>query len=92
MSPFVCTISISHQSMYGFAPLEGSLKVLIGILVSLVGVAPAFAQGAWWINHPAPAPAPDLAVGVPAVLAVIGAYVIARLVIRRRATAQTIAS
>jgi len=78
--------------MYGFVPLEGSLKVLVGILVSLVGVAPAFAQGAWWINHPAPAPAPDLAVGVPAVLAVIGAYAIARLVIRHRATAKTIAS
>jgi hypothetical protein len=69
------------------------LKVLVGILVSLVSVAPAFAgNGGWALNHPAPAPAPDLAVGAPAVLAVIAAYAIARLVIRNRATSKAIAS
>ena len=55
------------------------MKVLVGILVSLVGVAPASAgNGGWALDHPAPAPAPDLAVGAPAVLAVIAAYAIAR--------------
>jgi hypothetical protein len=68
------------------------LKVLLGMLVSLVSVAPALAQGSFIINHPAPAPAPDLAVGAPAVLAVIAAYAIARLVIRHRATSKAIAS
>ena len=84
---------LPQLKLFGLVPLEGSLKVLLGLLVSLVGVAPALAQGSFIINHPpAPAPAPDLAVGEPAVLAVIAAYAIARLVIRHRATSKAIAS
>jgi len=75
----ICTIYAVNQSLFGFVPLESSLKVLVGILVSLVGVAPASAgNGGWALDHPAPAPAPDLAVGAPAVVAVIAAYAIAR--------------
>jgi hypothetical protein len=60
------------------------LKVLLGVLVAIVASAPAFAflLGDHY-RHLVPAPAPALAVGGPAVLAVIAAYVIARLVIRR---------
>jgi hypothetical protein len=77
------------------------LKVLLGVLVAIVGAAPAFAFS-WpfplpfpWPfprHHPVPVPAPELAVGAPAVLAVICAYVIARLVIRQREAAKAIAS
>jgi hypothetical protein len=89
----VCTIHGVSQSLFDIVPLEGSLKVLVGILVSLAGVAPAFAgNGGWALNHPSPAPAPDLAVGAPAVLAVIVAYAVARLVIRHRAAPKAIAS
>jgi hypothetical protein len=64
------------------------LKFLVGILVAAVSAAPAFAFTFFPLPrpHPVPAPAPDLAIGAPAVLAVIGAYVIARLVVRARAT------
>ena len=73
------------------------MKYLLGILVAVVSAAPAFAFTFPFPipfpifpfplpKHPVPAPAPDLAVGMPAVLAVIGAYVIARLLVRPRAT------
>ena len=69
---------------------EITLKFLIGILAAAASAAPAFAFSLPILPfprpHPVPAPAPDLAVGAPAVLAVIGAYVIARLVVRARAT------
>jgi hypothetical protein len=71
------------------------LKVLLGVLVAIVGAVPAFAFTFPWPlprHHPVPVPAPELAVGAPAVLAVIGAYVIARLVIRQREAAKAIAS
>jgi hypothetical protein len=69
---------------------ESPLKYLVGILVAAASAAPAFAFQLPFFPfprpHPVPAPAPDLAIGAPAVLAVIGAYVIARLVVRARAT------
>ena len=61
--------------------LGGSpMKVVLGALIAAAGAIPAVAFS---VPAPAPAPAPDLGVGIPAVLAVIAAYVIARLVIRR---------
>jgi hypothetical protein len=60
------------------------MKFLIGLFVAIAAAIPAFAVPPTAV--PRPAPAPDLAVGVPAVLAVIGAYAIARLLVRRRAT------
>ncbi len=66
------------------------MKFLIGSLIAAVSAAPTFAFSFIPLPiqrlHPMPAPAPDLAVGAPAVLAVIGAYLIARLLIRARAT------
>jgi hypothetical protein len=56
------------------------MKFLVGFFVAIASGVPALAFAA------VPAPAPDLGVGAPAVLAVIGAYAIARLLIRRRAT------
>ena len=63
------------------------MKTLLGVLVAIVGAAPAFAVP---VPRPTPfpVPAPELAVGGPAALAVIGAYIIARLVIRRREAAK----
>lgn len=63
------------------------MKALLGLLVAIVAPAPAFAflLGQHY-RHPVPVPAPDLAVGGSAVVAVIAAYIIARLVIRHRAT------
>ena len=54
------------------------MKVILGTLIAIAGAYPALA-----FSPPVPAPAPDLGVGVPAVLAVIVAYVVARLVVRR---------
>ena len=54
------------------------MKVILGTLIAIAGAYPALA-----FTVPVPAPVPDLGVGVPAVLAVIAAYVVARLVIRR---------
>lgn len=69
------------------------MKILLGVLVAMVTSAPAFA---FLLGHhyrqPVPVPAPDLAVGAPAVVAVIAAYAIARLAVRRRATAKVKAS
>jgi|SRR5271154_1433512 len=71
---------------------EIGLKFLVGILAAAASAAPAFAFSLpipilpFPRPHPIPAPAPDLAIGAPAVLAVIGAYVIARLIVRARAT------
>ena len=63
------------------------MRVLLGVLIAVVGSAPAFA---FLMGHhyrdPVPVPAPDLAVGGLAVAAVIAAYVVARLVVRRSAT------
>lgn len=67
------------------------MKFLVGSLIAAVSAAPAFAFSLpipimpFPRPHPVPAPAPDLAIGAPAVLAVIAAYVIARLVVRARA-------
>jgi hypothetical protein len=63
------------------------LKVLLGVLVAIVASAPAFAflLGHHY-RHPVPVPAPELAVGGLAALAVIAAYIIARLVILHSAT------
>lgn len=60
------------------------MRFLVGLFVAVASAVPAFAVPTTAV--PRPAPAPDLAVGGAAVLAVIGAYVIARLVVRRRAT------
>lgn len=66
------------------------MKFLVGICLAAVSAAPAFAVSLPTLPilrpHPVPVPAPDLAIGVPAVLAVIGAYVVARLLVRQRAT------
>jgi hypothetical protein len=64
------------------------LKFLAGILAAVASAAPALAApiSSVPLPRPLPAPAPDLAIGVPAVLAVIGAYLIARLLVRPRAT------
>jgi hypothetical protein len=61
------------------------LKFLAGLLAAVASAAPAFAVPISSVPLPRPAPAPDLAIGAPAVLAVIGAYVIARLLVRPRA-------
>jgi hypothetical protein len=85
----VCTIPGDCQSWVVFELFgESPLKYLVGILVAAASAAPAFAFSIFPFPrpHPVPAPAPDLAIGAPAVLAVIGAYVIARLVVRARAT------
>ena len=62
------------------------MKLLLGVLFAVVASAPAFA---FLLGHhyrqPVPVPAPELAVGATAVAAVILAYVVARLVIRRMA-------
>lgn len=64
------------------------MKVLLGMLIASVASAPAFA---FLLGHhyrqPVPVPAPELAVGGTAVVAVIATYVITRLAIRRRAKA-----
>lgn len=65
--------------------LESSLKVLLGLLVSVVSGAAAFAVPILPSSVPRPSPAPDLAIGAPAMLAAIGAFVLARLLIRHRA-------
>jgi len=66
---------------------EIQLKDLLGLLVAIVSAAPALALPSPLPlplpgPHPVPAPAPDLAVSAPAVLAVILAYLLARLVVR----------
>jgi len=60
------------------------MRFLVGFFVAVAGAIPAFAVPTTAV--PRPASAPDLAVGGPAALAVIGAYVIARLIVRRRAS------
>ncbi len=59
------------------------MRFLVGFFVAVAGAIPAFAVPTTAV--PRPAPVPDLAIGGPAALAVIGAYAIARLVVRRRA-------
>jgi hypothetical protein len=77
------------------------LRTLLGVLVAIVGAVPAMAfqfpfplPFPWPFPspHPVPVPAPELAVGAPAVFAVICAYVIARLVIRHRKASKALGS
>jgi hypothetical protein len=60
------------------------LKFLLGILVAAASAAPAFALPLLPRPHPVPVPLPELAVGAPAVIAVIGAYLLARLLVPAR--------
>ena len=59
------------------------MKMLAGFFIAIASAIPAFAVPTTAV--PRPAPTPDLAVGGPALLAVIGAYAIARLLVRRHA-------
>ncbi|HLY79385.1 MAG TPA: hypothetical protein VKQ70_08430 [Caulobacteraceae bacterium] len=62
------------------------MKFLLGILVAAVSAAPALALPLPLPRpHPVPVPLPELAVGAPAVIAVIGAYFLARLLVPARA-------
>jgi hypothetical protein len=60
------------------------MRFLVGFFIAIASAVPALAVPSTAV--PRPAPTPDLAVGVPAALAVIGAYVLARFLVRRRAT------
>ena len=60
------------------------MKVLLGLFVAIVSAAPALALPILPSPVARPSPAPDLAIGAPAVLAALGAYVIARLLIQHR--------
>jgi hypothetical protein len=53
------------------------MRVALGVLILAVAASPAFA------NILVAVPAPDLATGLPAVLAVIGAYAVTRFARRR---------
>jgi hypothetical protein len=72
--------------------VENSLKALISVLALVASAGPAFAFNLIPLPRPHPAPAPDLGVGATAVLAVAAAYLLARLVIRRRAQRQALVS
>ena len=52
------------------------MRVALGVLILAVAASPAFA-------NIVAVPAPDLATGLPAVLAVIGAYAVTRFARRR---------
>jgi hypothetical protein len=67
------------------------MKAILGALIAVANTVPAFAMSLTpdSVRPPSPAPAPDLAVGLPALLAVAGAYVIARVLVRRSAAART---
>ncbi len=69
------------------------MKVLLGVVVAIVASVPAFA---FLLGHhyrqPIPAPAPELAVGAVAVVAVMATYVVARIAIRRLGARKAITS
>ena len=80
----VCTIRDVRESWVAFLALESPLKFLLAIMVAAVSAAPAFAfilPLPLPLPRPHPVPTPELAIGAPAVIAVICAYVLARLLV-----------
>jgi hypothetical protein len=78
-------VSVVHH-IVGPDGLGGTiLKYILGTLMAIASAVPAFAVSFSpdSVRPPNPAPSPDLAMGLPAVLAVAAAYVIARLIVRR---------